>query len=371
MEKINILHTNFLPHWVGESSSIITVCKLLKEKNFNVFLASPPNSTVSVKAKELGINLIPVNFSRGFRPQYDVPDIADLVKFIKNTPIDILHTHGSKDSWLTAPIMRFLKPKVKIVRTRHNIFPVSRHPLNRWLYCTVTDHLVVVSNYIQENFLADNFVSSENITVISDGIDLEKFSPSGKKEELREKFSIKKDALLVGMVGGFVKHKGHKILLKAFTEVAKKKNVELILAGDGDDNLIDLLKAEAEEKKIKVYFAGFQKDVPSIMEMLDLFAMPSLQEGLGLVAREAMAMGLPVVASNVGGIPDSVRDNETGLLVSPNSDELAEGMLKILDNPELARDMGKKGREHAQRNFSQEAMLSKTIELYEKITRYA
>jgi len=142
-------------------------------------------------------------------------------------------------------------------------------------------------------------------------------------------------------------------------------DTKLVFVGKGD--LESELKAMAvgHGYRDKVLFLGWRDDVHAIMHLLDIFVLPSLNEGMGRVIVEAMAAGLPVVASNTGGIPDLVVEGETGLLAEPgNTVELAAAIQKLLDKPELRRQLGQAGQKYRHR-FSEEAMIEKLDRLYQ------
>jgi glycosyltransferase involved in cell wall biosynthesis len=142
------------------------------------------------------------------------------------------------------------------------------------------------------------------------------------------------------------------------------QDASLVLVGKGDMD-VDL-RAEALKKNVngKIKFLGWREDIDEIMPLFDMLVLPSLNEGMGRVLVEAMAAAKPVVASRVGGIPDLVRDGETGYLVPPADEKaLANGIKKMLDDPAKAKQMGLRGRELC-RQFSLEAMIEKLDNLY-------
>ena len=108
--------------------------------------------------------------------------------------------------------------------------------------------------------------------------------------------------------------------------------------------------------------------MPEILATFDVFVFPSLEEALGTAVLEAMAAGKAVVASRVGGIPEAVVDQETGLLVPPaDSGALAEAVRKLLQDPDLRRQMGERGRLRIEEQFSINRMLDKTADLYHNL----
>jgi len=119
---------------------------------------------------------------------------------------------------------------------------------------------------------------------------------------------------------------------------------------------------------------GLRRDVPRLMQALDVFAMPSIWEGFGIVLLEAMAAARPIVATRVATIPEVVVHGETGLLVPPGDDfeaGLARAMDTVLGDPGAARRMGEAGRERAVGEFGWDAVARRTVRLYEKIVKQA
>jgi glycosyltransferase involved in cell wall biosynthesis len=114
-----------------------------------------------------------------------------------------------------------------------------------------------------------------------------------------------------------------------------------------------------------VTFTGFRDDLPALLARWDLFVLPSLWEGFGLVLLEAMAAGRPVVASRVGPIPEIVQHGETGLLVEPGQPgPLADALLKVLENPDLAARFGAAGRRRVAERFTLDRMVAEIEALY-------
>jgi glycosyltransferase involved in cell wall biosynthesis len=117
-----------------------------------------------------------------------------------------------------------------------------------------------------------------------------------------------------------------------------------------------------------VHLLGFRTDVPRLLAALDLFVMPSLQEGAATAVREAMAAGVAAIGTDVGGIPESIRDGETGLLVPPSdSQALAQAMGRLLAEPQQARVLAERGRAFVREAFSLERAVGQTEDFYRRL----
>jgi glycosyltransferase involved in cell wall biosynthesis len=370
---MTILHTSFHKYMVGETNRILLLCRQLKSWGHQVIIATPAKSELARKALEAGLEVYrEVSFVKGVHPYSTVQDVFRLKKIIEDRQIQILHTHGSKDSWAGAWGAYLTSSPPKVVRTRHNIFPVSRHFLNRLLYRRLTDHLVVISRFILDSYIQDGFIDPQNISLIHSSVDLAKFDPiQNPGGKFREEFGIDPTEKVVGMVANVVPYKGpHDFLEAAFRVIEQKNGVRFLLVGEGDDALLETLKEQVKKKGLsqKIIFTGIRNDIPAVLADIDVFCLPTHKEGLGTAILEAMAMQKPVVATRVGGIPDSVLEGETGYLVDPgDSDNLSRKILALMGDPEKAEQMGKKGRLRVEDKFTLQVMAKKTEKLYKQL----
>jgi len=269
---------------------------------------------------------------------------------------------GSAAAALAKVPLRVISRRVDF-RLRDNYFSYLK-------YTKDIDVLIAVSQNVKE-VLIEGGVNPEKIKVIPDGIDYTLFEEATSNDYLRRELSFEKDDFLVGIVAHLADHKGHKYLIKA-TQILKEKapKIKVIIVGSGPLRMeLDKQAKEIEVEDI-VFFLGFREDIPQILASLDLFVLSSYLEGLGSSIMDAMASRLPVVATNVGGIPEVVVHEETGLLVPPRrSTSLAKAILRIYENRDLGKKLGQKGYELVHRKFSAEAMANKIILEYERIAK--
>jgi glycosyltransferase involved in cell wall biosynthesis len=156
-------------------------------------------------------------------------------------------------------------------------------------------------------------------------------------------------------------------LVEAAKHIAKEeKNVMFVVAGDGPlrKNLVAQLKKFSVSKNF-VFLGDVHDDaLPLLYNCCDVFVSPSIQEGQGLTLLEAQATAKPVVAFRVGGVSESVLNDKTGLLVKPESRELANAILKLLSDESMSEKMGRQGREFVRRNFSWDICAEKMFQVY-------
>lgn len=199
-------------------------------------------------------------------------------------------------------------------------------------------------------FLADNVkkLVGREVEIIPFGVDLGIFSTS--KYEKNPSQNVK-----IGFFKGLKEVYGPEYLLKGFSRVLNTySNTELYVVGEGalEEKVKDLARNLRLENKI--HFIGLlrREEVPTLMSEMDITVMPSLYEGWGVSAVESQALGVPVVASNVGGIPEALKNGETGFLVPPKSPEkLSEALLKLIKSKRLRVKMGLAGRRFVKERF--------------------
>jgi glycosyltransferase involved in cell wall biosynthesis len=164
--------------------------------------------------------------------------------------------------------------------------------------------------------------------------------------------------------------KDHATLLEAFAHLPNKRDLKLLIVGDGP--LRGVLQKRAEELGIAndVYLVGFRRDVFSILRMMEVFVFPSLWEGMATAIIEAMASERPVVASDIPPIREIVPSSDLGILVRPRDEvSLRRGIGLILEDRSLAEEMGKRAREHALRHFPIQKTVHQYQELFAEIER--
>ena len=229
--------------------------------------------------------------------------------------------------------------------------------------------VVAVSEAIKDVMVRTGHVDPKKITVIYGGVELERFNPEMDGRPTRQALGISENAKVVTIVDGFFKFnpdhtKGGYYFVKAAEIVlAAKPDARFLMVGGIDESGFKQLASPALFKA--TVLTGHRSDIPELLSASDLTVSASLSEGLGLVIAEAMAMKRPVVGTNVGGIPELVRTDQTGTLVpSRDAESMARAILDILDHPDRAKQMGENGRKLAEELCSNQKRADRWEELY-------
>jgi glycosyltransferase involved in cell wall biosynthesis len=350
---------------------MVRVSDALRQRNCRSIIAFPEEVAANLRTKFEGsgaeLELMP---SEGW------PLYSGLLRLMRKYRPQIVHFHFYNQFSFLPVLAAASRPK-SILFTDHSRLPVDR-PSTR-AKCAAWDRVVLgtlgvqtlaVSAHVKRILVQNYGMSPAHVGVLFNGVNVSRFAAptSDGRAALFSEFGISLDKKLIVAAGYFIPEKGLSDLLKAAAKVREtRKDVVFILVGDGP--LERQLKEEAHSLGIDdiVRFTGLRFDVDRFMSASDVVVVPSTwQEPAGLVVVEAMATSRPVIASRVGGIPEYLSEGEAGLLVEPgNPTQIAEAILKILNDGPMAQRMGIAGRQRAEQLFSMEKWVADTMALYE------
>ncbi len=310
-ERLRVLHTESSLGWGGQEIRVLTEARGVVRRGHEVTLAAPAHSRIFQAAPEYGVDAVALPIAKK-----SARGLFAMTRLLRNRSFDVVNTHSSTDSWLTALATRLQSIAPPIVRTRHISAPVPRNFATTWLYTQATQRIVTTGEQLRLQVIAETGARPERVESIPTGIDLDRFRP-GDRREARAALGLDREAILIGIVATLRSWKGHRFLFEAVASLADP-GVRLAVVGDGPQR--EALQSAARELAIadRVHFAGNQADVAPWMRAFDLFCLPSYaNEGVPQALMQAMACALPVVTTPVGSIGEIVQDGETGRLVAP------------------------------------------------------
>ncbi|MCP4369045.1 MAG: glycosyltransferase family 4 protein, partial [Deltaproteobacteria bacterium] len=325
------------------------------------------NSPIEILEEARANGLAVVNFSNPGKLNFKL--LYLIKKFISDNNITLLHCHGYKSNFYG---LIAAKKKIPIVTTNHNWLK-SHWKLK--FYCFIDalliryfDRIVAVSGEIKEDMVRYR-IPEKKISVIDNGIDLDRFKKPVSDTDIKEEFGLK-DEVIVGTIGSLGVEKGHIFLLMAARKVVdKNKNVKFLIVGEG--YLRNQLEAKALSLGIRdnVIFAGYRCDIPELISAMDIFVLPSIKEGLPMVILEAMAANKPVIASNIGAVPKIIKHHESGILIEPgNINDLSNAIIEIIAESNKMLKMSQAGNIRIKEKFSSEIMAERYMNLYKDLT---
>ena len=376
-KKIKLLHViTHLPIGGAQDNTLHTV-ELLNKDKYDISLSCNLNGDLvsrAKKVKHLKLYDVP-NLRREVSIINDIRAFLYLYKLIKKENFTIIHTHSSKAGFL-GRIAAMLNKTPIVIHTIHgfafhdymnsfkkNIFIYLEKLSAKW-----THGLVTVSNLNKKKVVDLGIAPIEKLKNIYSGIDLTLFI-NEKNDQFRKELNLDSNHLLLGSVGRLSNQKDPITMIEAFCIVIKRfPSAHLTLVGDGELRDEILIKIDQLQLNGRVHLTGNKNDPWKIYHSLDLFIMSSIYEGLGRSITEALSCGVPVVCTSVEGVPEIVRDNETGILVPPkNPGALATGIIKSLNDMDNARKMAEKGRKFVNENFDVKKMVDDIDTLYDTL----
>ncbi len=293
------------------------------------------------------------------------------LQLIREFKPDVIHTHLSKSDLLGQLTGGMLGVSAR-VSSIHNVDPWRKHQLFSRVMRVLTarcQKLIAVSAEVRTFTLKWSRYPDDKIIVIDNGIDLTRFDPAIVKPIDLTQFGVPADATIIGIVGRLLEQKGHDFFLDMAHLLAQThENLHFLVIGDGA--LREALEMRTQELGLasQVTFTGFLDDVPAVLASLDIMVFSSRWEGLPVALLEGMAMQRPMVVTEVGGIPGVVVNQENGLLVpAENAQALADACSQILQNPDLKKSLGQQARATIQRDYDQQNMHQKILNLYTEL----
>ena len=294
-----------------------------------------------------------------------------LVKDIRKRQFDLVHTYGWYPNVFAIPASRLAFRPTIIASIRDAGAYMTKTKIRALKFvCSLAD-CVLANSDAGRNWLIEQGVREQKIEVIPNGIVLPPRRERGSwLSAVRKEFGIPAGTPVCACVGRLVSGKGIEFYLRAARIVLERGwDVRFLMIGAGgpQKNYRSEVETLAQQLMVdhRVIFTGQRQDVPDILRDVDIVVHPSLTEGLSNVILEAMAGCIPVVATRVGGNPELVEDGRTGFLVPvENSEEIANAICRLLDQPEMAHAFGERARRRVVDEFSIDRMLSKTEALY-------
>ena len=369
MKPLSIVHTENSCGWGGQEIRTLTEARGFQDRGHRIALVAPAEAPIAAAGERLGLPVVTLDI-RAKR----LPNLLALRRFLatERSRIDVVNTHSSTDSWLTALACATLADPPPIVRTRHVSTTIRNRPTTRWLYTRATAHIVTTGEALRRQLARDNGVPMAHMTSIPTGIDLARFVPDDAVAA-RARLGLAARPTL-GIVATLRDWKGHDMLFEALArDRAAWEGWNVVVVGDGPYR--DRLDAQLARLALghRIVFAGQQDDVIPWLQALDLFALPSWgEEGVPQAILQAMACGLPVVSTTVGAITEAVDDGATGLIVPPRDIPALGGALaRLRDDPSLRARLGTAGRARALADFGLDRMLDRMETVFRAVAEAA
>jgi len=345
--KINILFV--LPNFDtgGSEKLVVDLVEHLNREQFNPVVCVFFSGVYAEKMKELGIPFYVVH--EGGRVKNKIEIVKYLNAIVRKHKINVVNTHHT--SALLQGLLSFkVFNQTKLIHTEHTRLDLDLNITSKILriqrlFMKFIDAPLGISQGVCDYICDELRVPKKKIVKILNGVDIAKFKFSKeeaqrKRKEYRQSLGISNEEIVIGLFANFRKQKNHELLLKAVKLINDRgiNNITVVLAGDGDQrqNIVKLINDLGLASCI--LFLGMRRDIPELMNMIDIYCLPSFFEGLPFSLMEAMAAGLPCVATNVEGNYEIVHDQQNGILVESNNVEALANTLQKLSIDQTLRE---------------------------------
>jgi glycosyltransferase involved in cell wall biosynthesis len=362
MKPLAIVHTESSLGWGGQEIRILSEARGLIGRGHAVRVLCPPEARIFAQAGAWGVPVEALPIARkGLR------GLRAMKNWLRAHRCDVVNTHSSTDSWLTALALALLGRPVPMVRTRHLSAAVPRNALSRWLYERAASRVVTTGEAIRRQLIEENGFSAERIVSVPTGVDAAVFVP-GDRAAARAQLKLPADRKLVGIVATLRSWKGHRYLVEAVARLPVE--VGLVIVGDGPQR--EALEALLERLglRARVWLVGNQENVVPWLQALDVFALPSYaNEGVPQALVQAMLVGVPCVTTAAGGIAELAEHEVSALVVTPQDAEALAGAIgRLTGDRALGHRLAEAARRRCAERFSYERMLDRMEAVFQGVT---
>ncbi|MBA0883710.1 glycosyltransferase family 4 protein [Flavobacterium undicola] len=365
---MNILNITTMTEWRGGDAQMYTGFKLLEEyKDLNQIILCPDTSVLAKKCIEDNSKHYTYSKTSGIFSL-----IKPIIRICRKEKVDLIHVHDSNSLTATLLASIFLPSKTKIVLSRKRNNKIKDKFLNRYKYShPKITKIISVSKAVEAIF--DNIIKDKSkLVTIYDAIDVSFFSKNRSNELIHTEFSLPKETIIIGNVAALTSQKDIFTFIDTAREIMDKKPVNLslkfVVIGDGSQRAELEKHASIRNLEDDIIFMGFRNNIQELLPEFDIFLLTSLTEGLPLTIYEAFATKIPVVATNAGGIAEVIENGQTGFVTNlKDTENLAKGVLKILNDKQLAETIKANAFELVSKNHDLNVMKQNYYSFYSSL----
>jgi len=357
VQPVLVLHLAGSAGWAGGEAYLLKLASALDRDRFTLAVAVPEPGPLVERLHALGIATYHVPLAdRLVNPRA----LVVLVRLFRSLRPAIVQSHGARSNVYARLAGRLAGVPVVLSTVHNSLFDYEVSPGRRRAYVlaerltsTLADRVIAVSTAVAHDLVLRYGIAASKVVTVRNGIAADAFAPARPPALVRDELGLHRDDRLIGVAARMTEQKGHRVLLDALPSVAARfPRMRCLLIGDGPLRPALETRARALGLTERCRFTGARDDVADLLAALELVVLPSWSEGLSFALLEAMALGRPVVATHVGGNPEVIDHDRTGLLVAPgDATALAGAIQRLLECPEEARAMGARGAARVRAEF--------------------
>ncbi|ABC27938.1 Glycosyltransferase [Hahella chejuensis KCTC 2396] len=365
---MKIAHIESSINWGGQELRIIEQIEWLRSHNYEAELIARADSKIYLEAQKRNIPAHALDLRGSANPG----TIRSLCKLLKHKKYDVLDCHSSRDASYSALAKLFTGQVV--VRSRHVIDPIKNDFLHRLVWRVGNDFIITTAEHIKQQIINLGLSTPERIYVAEAGVDSDRFRSELRvtQKVLKQQLGIPEEHVVIANVGMIRRDKGQLYFVKACTEVARRMpNATFIQVGEATDSTRgykDEVMTEIQRTPFKdrFKFLGYHADVENYLAISDIVVVSSVEtEARTRLVSQAYLCGANVVASNIGGLPEMVEHEQTGLIApAANPKGIAEQVLRLVENKDLADQLRANATQYALDKLTMEGMMCGMLNAY-------
>lgn len=331
--------------------------------------AMRPEGPMRARYAAAGVPVVPTPRIATLVAPYTAGQVVRLARSFREHETEVVHCHDTYTNWFAGLAARVAG--IPLLTSKRWIGGERRHLLLSRVAYRVSTRVLANSQGVARTLIESDGVSGRRVVVVPNFVEDAAFATPSAADvaSRRAAWGVGSRHPVIGCVARLRPEKGQETLLRAAARLIDRwPNLGVVLVGDGPQEMT--LRTLAAELGItdRVFFTGHQPNRPNPHALFDVSVLASDHEGFPNTVIEAMAAGRPVVASNVGGVPDAVRDEQTGLLTPPrNPAAVADALARLLDAPQWAAALGVCGQEIAHAEFTRAPVLEHLMTLYHEL----
>ena len=366
---MKVLHIGHSKGWRGGENQARLLIEGLNDyyPQSHHFIAYPKNAEIIQRLEKSVEDILQFSSEKiiGIKP------LLQLVRFCKVHQIDILHAHSAKAHSLVCIAKRFL-PNIKIIVHRRVDIPIKKSHFTRKKYLSHSvDAFIAVSDKTHDVLTAYG-INSQRVYLVKDGITKQSYTFVDKKSaknDIISAFHWDIDLPLIAYVSAFDDKKNPLLFVRMLAELKQQGlMINAVMAGVG--KLEQCVQDEINELDLSenVRLLGFIENIKDVFQAIDIFILPSKSEGLGTVLLEAALAECAIVASDVGGVGEVIKNQETGLLTNPDSvNSFVEAIHTIIQNPKKTDAMKRAAKQFVENDFNIRRVVDQTHDIYKRL----
>lgn len=358
---MKILHVDSEKGLRGGERQVLSLMRGLRVRQVGQALAAREGSELARAAREEDFCVHEIAEPRAWLPAGG----KALAAIAQSENPDLIHAHTGNAHTLA---FKAAAGKIPVVVTRRVDFPVKNNPFSKRKYTHRGVRFIAISNGVA-NVLAAGGVPRERIAIVPSGVDPLRYRGATGREALRRLWGIREPGPLIGFVGAYVDHKDPVNLIEAFGAVKDRlPSGGVVFVGEGGERPTMEKAIRENEVGGRVLLTGWREDIGDCLAAFDLFVMPSKLEGLCTSLLDALSAGVPSIGTDTGGIPDVIRDGQTGLLVPPRDPlALGEAIVRLWEDEGLRTRLRATTPSFVENHFSIAQMVDGTRRVYERV----